>query len=176
MKIVIPVILFSPLLFINACNSSEQDQGNIDKGRLKEELIKANKVFVEEESEDIDAYIERAGYKMQVTETGLRYMFLKKSGSGTKPKVEQTVSVHISLDLLDGTHCYDSDSLGAIVFTVGKAEVPRGLEEGVQLMELNDEAIFILPAHLGFGLTGDGSKVPPNRALKYRVRLLSVNK
>jgi FKBP-type peptidyl-prolyl cis-trans isomerase len=101
-------------------------------------------------------------------------MILRKSGNGTRPLREQTVSIHMSLDLLDGTHCYDSDSLGAIIFTIGKGEVSRGLEEGVQLMEVNDEALFILPAHLGFGLTGDGGKVPPNRALKYRVKLLSV--
>jgi FKBP-type peptidyl-prolyl cis-trans isomerase FkpA len=41
-------------------------------------------------------------------------------------------------------------------------------------MHLHDKAIFILPAHLAFGLIGDRNKIPPKVAVVYEVEVISI--
>jgi FKBP-type peptidyl-prolyl cis-trans isomerase len=77
--------------------------------------------------------------------------------------------------LLDGTQVYSSDSTGAITFQVGKSEIASGLQEGVKLMKEGDKAIFILPSHLAYGLSGDGDQIKYYEALVIDAELLNVS-
>jgi FKBP-type peptidyl-prolyl cis-trans isomerase len=164
-------------LLLAACAACRQGkEGNTDPpdpGRMKEKLIRVNKQFVRNQLDDIDAYIRRKGYRMDSTETGLRYA-VYHPGDGPKPGPENKVTIRYRTSLLDGRECYSSDSLGPLTFSMGYDDVPGGLREGVALMGQGDTALLILPAHLAYGLTGDGGKVPPNAALVMRVELLKV--
>ena len=112
---------------------------------------------------------------MDVTSTGLRYYIYKKN-AGAKPVKESVVLVKYEVKLLDGSVCYNSSTTGNLEFQIGKTDLPVGLQEGVQLMHVNDKAIFITPSKLGYGLTGDGENIPPNAVLVYDVELLKILK
>jgi FKBP-type peptidyl-prolyl cis-trans isomerase len=141
--------------------------------KIKERLINANKIIVDKESEEIDDYILRHHLKMNTSGTGLRYLIYEE-GNGPGAKSNQQVSVSYSLYLLDGT-LYDSSEKGKPVkFVIGRAEVPRGLEEGVSLLKVGGKAKLIVPSHLGYGIIGDEDKISGMTTLIYDVELLDV--
>jgi FKBP-type peptidyl-prolyl cis-trans isomerase FkpA len=146
---------------------------NIQGKEFQDKLIEANKMYVKQESDEIDQYVKHKGWNMITTGTGLRYMITFKGG-GAPAKLDQVVRVNYKISLLDGRVCYSSDSLGPKEFVVGADNVESGLHEGIQYMHVGDKAILILPSHLAHGLIGDESKIPPKASVIYELELLSL--
>jgi len=169
--------VFASLLLISCNNSTEiadnSSNKNINKDTVNERLITANKLFVGTENEMIDDFIKRYNWNMNISASGLRYKIYKKN-SNIKPKLDNIVTLSYTTRLLNGNIIYSSDENGLKVFTIGKAEAEKGLEEGVKLMCLGEKAKFIIPSYLAFGLIGDQSKIPRNATLIYDVELLKI--
>ncbi len=166
-------LLFACLFPWLACNDTLPQNREMERENLKEKLIRVNKKFVRNQLNDIDAYIARKGYRMDSTETGLRY-FIRRTGMGSGPASHNSVRVSYRTELLDGRYCYSSDSLGLLEFEMSYDEIPNGLREGVAMMSEGDKALLIIPAHLAYGLTGDAGCIPPNAALVMRVELVEI--
>ena len=162
---------FAFLLFISCGN--ENNKREVTSPQLSEKLININKKIVSKESEEIEGYIKRHNWQMISTGTGLRYMIYQKA-EGIKTESKKKVTLNYSLNLLDGTLCYSSAPETPLQFTIGNAEVPKGLEEGILLMKSGEKARFILPAHLGYGFHGDDNKIPHDATLVYDVELLKI--
>jgi FKBP-type peptidyl-prolyl cis-trans isomerase FkpA len=170
----LPLYITLCVLYV-ACNDKpKQKPVVINYNKLKEDIIQVNKPAVVMENDEINAYIKAHNYAMQITGTGLRYLFIKENAKEKKVESGSRISVNYKVYLLDGTLCYSSDKKGAKEFTVGADNVESGVHEGVQLMHLHDKAIFILPAHLAFGLIGDRNKIPPKVAVVYEVEVISI--
>jgi FKBP-type peptidyl-prolyl cis-trans isomerase FkpA len=148
-------------------------QVNLQSKEFQDKLIEANKMYVRQESDEIDQYVRRHDWKMVTTGTGLRYM-ITFEGGGAPAKFEQVARVNYKISLLDGRVCYTSDSLGPKEFVIGADNVESGLHEGIQHMRVGDKAIMILPSHLAHGLIGDETKIPPKASVIYELELLSV--
>lgn len=162
--------------FSAGCHHSENThakQVNIESSAFKEKLIDANKIYVKQESDEIDQYVAHHNWNMITTGTGLRYMITKK-GTGKQAEESERARLNFKISLLDGTLCYSSDSTGAKEFLIGQDNVETGLHEGVKYMHVGDKAVIILPYHLAYGLVGDEHKIPPHASLLYELELLSV--
>ena len=146
---------------------------NINSKDFQDKLVEANKMYVKQESDEIDQYVTHHGWQMITTGTGLRYMITKK-GDGELAQLNQRAKVYYKISLLDGTLCYSSDLTGAKEFIIGKDNVESGLHEGIQYMHVGDKAIIILPSYLAHGLMGDESKIPPHASVLYELELLSL--
>jgi FK506-binding protein 2 len=74
---------------------------------------------------------------------------------------------------------FDSSAMRSgrpFAFMLGNGDVVRGFELGTVEMCIGEERLVRVPARLGFGARG--SKVygvPPDAALEYRIRLVSIN-
>ena len=68
---------------------------------------------------------------------------------------------------------YKTDTERSEHFAVDFDDVESGLHEGVKYMSVGDKAIFILPAHLAHGITGDQAAIPPQSTLVYDLHLLA---
>ncbi len=161
-------------LYISCTDKPKQKPIVIDYAKLKEDIIQVNKPAVVMENDEINAYVKAHNYNIQTTGTGLRYLFIKENPKEKKIENGNRIKVKYKVSLLDGTVCYTSGKKGPKEFTVGADNVESGIHEGVQLMHLHDKAIFILPAHLAFGLIGDRDKIPPKVAVVYEVEVISV--
>lgn len=126
------------------------------------------------QTDEIDKYLERQGWTMQATASGLRYMLLKAGAGKTLVQPEQVVKVAYTVRLMDGSVCYSSEKDGPRSFKVGHDDVESGIHEGVQLMHVGDKMRFVLPSHLAHGFTGDNGKIPPLAALVCEVEVLSA--
>ncbi|MEX1188909.1 MAG: FKBP-type peptidyl-prolyl cis-trans isomerase [Bacteroidia bacterium] len=165
------------VLSMSACGSNaslEKPASEESIAKIKEDIMLANKAFVTEESNLIDSYIKRRNLEMKRTGTGLRYSIIKSS-EGKKVIAEMRATVTYSVSLLDGSLCYSSDSLGPRTFVVDHDQVESGLHEGLKLMNEGEQAIFILPSHLAFGLTGDNNKIPPGSPVVYKIELIRLD-
>lgn len=140
-----------------------------------ETLIKKQKEIMRNESQDIDLYINRRGYKMKTTQTGLRYQLYPSILPGDSIRTLDQVSINYKVSLLTGQIIYSSDSTGSMSMTVGRSDVANGLQEGLQLMRTGERAIFIIPSHLAYGLTGDGDKISGYQTLVVEVDSLIKN-
>lgn len=142
---------------------------------MKERLIRANRQFVKNQLDDIQGYIERHGYKMDSTLTGLQYQ-IKPSEKlrAVKADSNSIAGIRYKLKLLDGRECYTADSALYREYHLTRDDMPAGLREGLLMMHEGDKALFIIPSYLAFGLTGDGDCIPPNAALVMTVSLEKI--
>ncbi len=168
-------MIFSVMVNLLPVSCKSPDKKKSAKPEVgKEELIRNQQSIVKDESEDIDNYAERRNLELITTATGLRYKIYHE-GSGTRKAVkDDSVRINYKVSLLDGSVIYSSDSSGVLEFQVGKSEIAGGLQEGVTLMEEGDKAIFIVPSHLAYGLTGDGDQIKQYATLVIDAELLEV--
>ncbi len=109
------------------------------------------------------------------TESGLKYEKLE-SGDGAQPQTGQTVMVHYTGMLEDGT-VFDSsrERNRPFSFRIGVGQVIRGWDEGVGMMQVGDRWKLIIPPELGYGERGAGGVIPPNATLIFDVELLRIS-
>jgi FKBP-type peptidyl-prolyl cis-trans isomerase FkpA len=140
---------------------------------LEDSLIKANKYLLKKDKELIESYVKRRDWNIACTESGLWYEIFEKS-SDTPIKAGNIVVYDYSLELLDGTVCYTSDSTGAEKIKIGQSGKESGLEEGLKMMKKGEKARFILPPHLAHGLIGNMDRIPQRSVIVYQIEVKDV--
>lgn len=98
-----------------------------------------------------------------------------KIGTGTTAAAGNTVSVHYTGWLTDGTKFDSSLDRGTpFSFKLGAGMVIKGWDEGVAGMKIGGVRRLVIPPALGYGATGAGGVIPPNATLVFEVQLLGV--
>jgi FKBP-type peptidyl-prolyl cis-trans isomerase FkpA len=97
-------------------------------------------------------------------------------GSGATAKSGQKVTVEYTgwLDDQDGKKFDSSRGRAPFTFLLGKGQVIKGWDEGVQGMKVGGKRILTIPSTLGYGSRGAGNIIPPNATLCFEVELLKV--
>ena len=62
----------------------------------------------------------------------------------------------------------------ALGFTLGTGQVIEGWDEGIVGMRVGGRRRLIIPAEMGYGATGVGSRIPPYTVLIFDTELVSV--
>jgi FKBP-type peptidyl-prolyl cis-trans isomerase len=108
------------------------------------------------------------------TASGLTYVITSRA-NGRRPKTGETVLVHYTGTLTDGTK-FDSsqDRKEPIAFPLGRSAVIKGWDEGIAQLGIGDSAVLIVPPQLGYGEKGAGGVIPPNATLVFVVTLVDV--
>ncbi|WP_445634162.1 Peptidyl-prolyl cis-trans isomerase [Nostoc sp. DSM 114161] len=108
------------------------------------------------------------------TPSGLKYVEIKE-GTGATPERGQTVEVHYTGTLEDGTKFDSSRDRGQpFKFKIGVGQVIKGWDEGLSTMKVGGRRNLIIPPELGYGSRGAGGVIPPNATLLFDVELLGV--
>lgn len=96
-------------------------------------------------------------------------------GNGAEAAAGQTVSVHYTGWLTDGTK-FDSskDRNEPFEFPLAARWVIAGWDEGVQGMKVGGTRKLTIPPNLGYGARGAGGVIPPNATLVFEVELLAI--
>lgn len=106
--------------------------------------------------------------------SGLKYEVLRE-GNGPVAKAGQTVSVHYTGWLTDGTKFDSSVDRGQpFSFALGAGQVIKGWDEGVAGMKVGEKRKLTIPSDLGYGQRGAGNVIPPNATLVFDVELLGI--
>lgn len=104
--------------------------------------------------------------------SGLQYKMIK-SGSGSKPKLTDTVTAHYRGTLIDGTEFDSSYRRGQTVSFPVSGVIP-GWIEALQLMEEGANWQVFIPPNLAYGERGAGRDIGPNATLIFEIELISI--
>lgn len=108
----------------------------------------------------------------QVLPGGLKWRRLAGDGSGQKPTVEDTVTVHYAGRLLDGTQFDSSYDRGEpATFPLGR--LVKAWQLAIPQMGVGDTIELYTPADLAYGPVGKGP-IPGNATLVFKVELLRI--
>ncbi|MBS3973943.1 MAG: FKBP-type peptidyl-prolyl cis-trans isomerase [Actinobacteria bacterium] len=95
-------------------------------------------------------------------------------GTGAEAKAGDTVTVHYTGWLTDGTEFDSSVGREPFQFPLGQGQVIPGWDQGVAGMKVGGQRRLTIPPDLGYGAAGAGGVIPPNATLIFEVELLSI--
>jgi FKBP-type peptidyl-prolyl cis-trans isomerase FkpA len=147
--------------FVQKLQSSQQAQMKESAEKNKKEgeaFLAANK--------------SKAGVK--TTASGLQYQVVTE-GKGPKPAATDTVKVHYTGTLLDGTKFDSSVDRGEPATFPLNGVIP-GWTEALQLMPVGSKYKLWIPGNLAYGDRGTPGPIGPNATLIFDVELLEIVK
>lgn len=98
-----------------------------------------------------------------------------QDATGVKPQAGQTVYVHYTGWLTDGTKFDSSVDRGQpFKFPLGLGRVIKGWDQGVATMSVGQKVKLTIPPELGYGPRGYPGAIPPNATLVFEVELLEI--
>ena len=96
-------------------------------------------------------------------------------GQGDTAAKGQQVTVHYTGWLVNGSKFDSSKDRGEpFAFGLGRGQVIRGWDQGVEGMKVGGKRKLTIPPDLGYGARGAGGVIPPNATLVFEVELLGV--
>ena len=110
--------------------------------------------------------------EVHTTPSGLQYEIVKQ-GDGPRPTAGDSVTVHYTGKLIDGT-VFDSSEERAEPATFGVTQVIPGWVEALQLMNVGSRWRLFIPSALAYGPQGAGGLIGPNQTLVFDVELLAI--
>ncbi|KAL1451900.1 hypothetical protein WDU94_006234 [Cyamophila willieti] len=99
-----------------------------------------------------------------------------KVGAGVPAKSGKMVSVYYAGKLKSNNKQFDATTQGpGFKFRLGKGEVIKGWDVGLNGMKVGGKRRITIPAHMAYGNKGSPPAIPPNSTLVFDVELKNVN-
>jgi len=143
--------------------------------QLKMEANKARESAIGQQTLDIlGQYKANSLAGLETTASGLKYHIIEK---GTGKQIENGAQAYVNYYGMttDGKEFDNSFKRGsAYPVPVGRGQVIKGWDEGLQLFTEGTKAVLFIPGDLGYGAAGAGGVIPPNATLVFDVELMDV--
>jgi FKBP-type peptidyl-prolyl cis-trans isomerase len=98
-----------------------------------------------------------------------------RAGQGQEAKNGDRVTVHYVGTLVSGDKFDSSRDRGeGFSFRLGRGEVIKGWEVGVQGMRIGELRKLTIPSEMGYGSRGFPPVIPPDSTLVFEVELLAL--
>ena len=142
------------------------------RDRVKIEAAKARQSAVAQQTQEIlGQYKANTLGGLETTASGLKYHIIEK-GTGKQIQNGGGASVHYYGMTTDGNRFDDSFSRGTpFMVPVGRGQVIKGWDEGLQLFTEGTKAVLFIPGDLGYGAAGSPPNIGPNAELVFYVEL-----
>lgn len=106
---------------------------------------------------------------------GVDIEIIRQGDGTTYPKTGQTVVVHYTGTLTNGTKFDSSRDRGQpFKFTIGRGDVIKGWDQGLAQMSVGERAKLTCSPDFAYGSRGHPGVIPPNATLIFDVELLRV--
>ena len=141
---------------------------------IQETMMAFQKEMMAKQKERGDAFLAENKKKegVKTLPSGLQYKVIK-AGTGKKPKLNDTVTIHYRGTLIDGTEFDSSYKRGQPVSFPVSGVLP-GWTEALQLMEEGAKWQLFIPPNLAYGERGAGGVIGPNATLVFEIELVSI--
>lgn len=159
---------------VSSCEGEKQQETVPTQKEVNKGMEAVNRQMMLEEDAVIQGYIERRGWNMTKSGTGIWYEVLESGPEGPLAKEGQVAKVAYKVSLIDGEVVYSSDENGERAFLIGQDDVESGIHEAVTYLKKGDRARVVLPSYRAHGLTGDNDKIPPRSTVIYEITLVDL--
>lgn len=143
--------------------SQLQEKQNAAMAEMARVNAEAGKAFLAENAKRSE---------VKTTASGLQYEVIAE-GDGNKPSANNTVKVHYTGSLIDGT-VFDSSVQRGEPMVFGVTQVIPGWVEALQMMTVGSKWRLFIPSELAYGANGAGNIIGPNATLIFEVELLGI--
>ena len=167
--------LIAVILLLSSCQTPVQEEVKRGGDLHSKSLLNVNKYMQERNRELIMAFLERTGWEMQESATGLWYMILEE-GIGDKAELDNMVVYAFETRLMSGELCYSANTIDPKKIVIGKGGVEAGIEEGLCLLGEGGKARLIVPTYLAHGNFGDRQEIPGGALLLVDLELVGIRK
>ncbi len=162
-----------PLLLLTACGpQSSNDAGN---GQTQQPAVNA-KTQAQIDKDVIINYAMDNYLEVKSTPSGLYYQILAE-GQGLPLQQGARIRMHYRGNLQDGSE-FDSSFKRNEAMTITIGDLIPGLNEGLQLTQLNGKIRLFIPSELGYGkeglVTNGVTIVPQNAVLIYDIEVMEI--
>ena len=158
---------------------SQEEAGEVQKAfseRLQAKHAAEQQAAATKNKQEGEAFLASNKGKsgVKTTASGLQYQVVTE-GKGAKPAATDTVTVHYTGTLLDGTKFDSSVDRGQPATFALNAVIP-GWTEALQLMPVGSKYTLWIPSELAYGDRGTPGPIGPNATLKFDVELIDIVK
>jgi FKBP-type peptidyl-prolyl cis-trans isomerase FkpA/FKBP-type peptidyl-prolyl cis-trans isomerase FklB len=123
-----------------------------------------------------EPYLAKAAGEKGATKTASGLVYTEtKPGTGDSPKASDTVKVHYTGKLTDGT-VFDSSVQRGEPATFPLNGVIKCWTEGLQMMKVGGKATLVCPSDVAYGDQGRPPQIKPGATLVFDVELLEIVK
>lgn len=139
---------------------------------LKKQAEAADKAMQAESAKALLDYVKANG----ITDHTASGLYYSKSvvTEGAQPQAGQTARIKFVAKFIDGSPLGDSEQLGGFYDAViGQGKLLPGLEEGLGMMHVGEQARFVLPYSLAYGNIAYGN-IPAYSNIVFDVELLEI--
>jgi len=163
------------MLGFASCKSDKTAQNTDDTviTDVEEEYVPAAPITPDSIFATYKAKEKVADDSIYTTASGLKYMVIKK-GEGKSPKATDSVKVHYTGTLPNGT-VFDSSVERGEPITFPLNGVIAGWTEGLQLMQEGGKTVFYIPSNLAYGSQGAAPMIGPDQDLVVEAEITDVN-
>ena len=146
--------------------------GEIINSYMTKKMMSANEQSLKKGAEFLAKNKTKAG--VVELPSGLQYKIIEE-GTGIYPQAVDTVTVHYTGTLIDGTK-FDSSFDRGEPYTTPLNGVIQGWIEGFQHFKEGTKAFLYIPSDLGYGERQMSAELVPNSTLIFEVELIKVTK
>jgi FKBP-type peptidyl-prolyl cis-trans isomerase len=158
-----------------ACSAPVQEEYQPGEPDYKKSFVETNQYMRARHRDHMIAFMQRVGWEMTESPTGLWYAILRE-GNGDAVEKDRFIRYAYETRLITGKLCYSADTTAPKSIVVGKGNIEAGLEEGLLKLRENSKARFLIPPYLAHGNFGDGNKIPGSSILIVEVEVLEVKR
>lgn len=167
------IVLSLAFSLLFSCNSGKKKKQNYSPQEVQEALLAYNKRLSDNIRLEIANFIKSSPDTFVRADKGFYYRVIKK-GNGVYPSINNPVACTLNYRLLDGTICYPDKEGEIKEFIVGRNSISI-LNHALPMVDVGGEIQVIVSPVMGFGMNGDGNKIPPARPFLVNISLLKVN-
>lgn len=170
-------------------NAGVKDILTSDQLRVMEQefMAKRDKVQLEKDIAEIDAFLSESNIQAMTTPSGLRYL-ISKEGTGDPATVGSEVAIHYAGYLLDGT-LFDTSMESVakannaftegrpyepISLSAGSGQVIPGWEEAILLMKKGSKMRVWIPSTLAYGPQNRSAVIKANSILVFDMEMVDI--
>ncbi len=172
------LIYIIPFLFTMIACQTTQDQGDgnttdtLTPQEKRDLLIERNISRIQQEKEQIAAFVDTSEIQWSQTGTGLHYHIFDGVEGTDKIVENDIVTLNYRLTLLDGYEVESSVEKGLYTIRANKDNgAVVGMHEALLNLHVGDSAVVLIPSHLAWGIAGDQRGVPPMSSVLYYFRI-----
>jgi len=142
--------------------------------QLRQERMEQFQQLAEANKTEADAFLVENSSKNGIVTlpSGVQYRVVE-DGEGSRPTLQDTVTVHYRGSKMDGRE-FDSSFARGVPAVFQVDGVLEGWQEVLPLMREGSMWQVFLPPELAFGVRGDPPLIGPNEALQFDLRLVQI--